>query len=81
MLQGNLGHVFGVIKLQKEDVLSNFITFLVARLKEKSTITTIVTLITGAVGVNIAPDQKDLIVGAVVAVVSAIAAFWGTDQK
>lgn len=57
------------------------VQFLIDRLKEKSTITTVVTLIVGAAGLHVAPEQKDLIVGAVVAVVSAIAAFWGTDAK
>ena len=55
--------------------------FLLARLAEKSTIVTIVTLIAGVAGVNISPENKDLIVGAVIAVVSAVAAFWGEDKK
>jgi hypothetical protein len=54
--------------------------FLFARLKEKSTIVTILTLIAGVAGVNLSPENKDLIVTAVVSVVSAIAAFWGEDK-
>lgn len=59
----------------------NFVQFLLDRLKEKSTITTILTLVAGAAGLHFAPEQQELITGAVVAVVSAIAAFWGQDHK
>jgi Mg2+ and Co2+ transporter CorA len=54
--------------------------FLLTRLSEKSTITTIVTLVAGIVGANLAPEQTENITIAVVGVVSCIAAFWGSDK-
>lgn len=61
--------------------MTDFINFVLTRLKEKSTITTILTLVAGAAGLHFAPAQQDLIAGAVVAVVSCIASFWGQDHK
>lgn len=60
--------------------MNNIVQFLLARLVEKSTITTIVTLIAGVVGANFSPEHTDAIAVAVTAVVSAIAIFWGQDK-
>lgn len=59
----------------------NVLKFIFARLKEKSTITTIVTLILGIVGVNVSPENQDVIITAAGGVISAIAIFWGQDEK
>ncbi|QXP08490.1 MAG: hypothetical protein [Arizlama microvirus] len=48
------------------------IRYAIARLKEKSTIVTIVTGILGAIGINIAPGMHDLIVNAVIAILATI---------
>ena len=60
--------------------MSKFVTFLIDRLTEKSTIVTIVTLAAGVVGANLSPENTDSIAMAVTAVVSCIAAFWGSDK-
>ena len=60
--------------------MKNVLSFLLARLAERSTITTLVTLISGAVGVNFSPENANAIVTAVIGVVSAVAIFWGTDK-
>ena len=52
--------------------MTKLVSFLIDRLKEKSTITTIVTLIGGAVGLQMAPEQKDTIIAVVVGIVSLI---------
>lgn len=55
--------------------------FLFARLKEKSTWATIVTLIGAAIGIEISPESKEQISLGALAVVSLFAAFWGEDKK
>lgn len=60
--------------------MNKIIPFVWERLKERSTQVTIVTLILGVVGVEIAPEQKDTIIVAVGGVISAIASFWGVDK-
>lgn len=60
--------------------MDKIIPFLLARLSEKSTITTILTLIAGVAGLHFSPANSDVIVTAVVGVVSAIAVFWGADH-
>ena len=55
--------------------------FLLARLKEKSTWATILTLIGAAVGIEISPESKEQISLGALAVVSLIAAFVGEDKK
>lgn len=55
--------------------------FLLARLKEKSTWATILTLIAVAVGFEISPEHKEAISTGALAVVSVIAAFVGQDDK
>lgn len=49
------------------------IRFLVSRLKEKSTIGTVVTGVFGAFGINAFPELKDGIVAVMAAIVSLIA--------
>lgn len=49
--------------------------FILDRLKEKSTVTVIVTLVLGLVGSQLAPEHVDVIVGAVASVASAVAIF------
>jgi hypothetical protein len=61
--------------------MDKFIPFILARLVEKSTVTTIATLIAGVAGISLSPEHTDKIVTAVVGVVSAIAIFWGEDKK
>ena len=60
--------------------MKNIIPFLLARLREKSTITTIVTIVAGIVGARISPENTEVISTAVLGVVSAIAVFWGQDH-
>lgn len=55
--------------------------FLLARLKEKSTWATIITLIGAAIGIEISPESKEQISLGALAVVSLIAAFVGEDKK
>lgn len=61
--------------------MTSAVDFIVARIKEKSTITTIITLIAGVAGAKLSPENTDTIAVAVTAVVSAIAVFWGQDHK
>lgn len=61
--------------------MNKLIPFVIARLTEKSSVTAIVTLIAGVTGATLAPEHTDTIVAAVVAVVTAIAVFWGEDKK
>lgn len=61
--------------------MNKLLPFVIARLTEKSSVTAIVTLIAGVAGANLAPEHTDTIVTAVVAVVTAIAVFWGEDKK
>lgn len=51
------------------------IKYILDRLKEKSTIGTIITLVVGAFGLAVTPEQSEAIIGAVTAIVSAIAIF------
>lgn len=60
--------------------MTKFAEFLMARLREKSTVTTIATLIAGVVGTKLSPEHTDTIATAVVALISAIAIFWGEDK-
>lgn len=60
--------------------MKKVLDFLLARLKEKSTIVTIATLIAGIAGAKLSPENTDIIATAVTAVVSAIAVFWGQDK-
>lgn len=53
--------------------------FAMARLKEKSTIATLVTVVAGCLGVVVTPDQATVIVSTVAGVVSAIAV--GTQEQ
>ena len=55
--------------------------YLLARLAEKSTIGVLLTLILGAVGVNVAPQDQNIIVTAVVSVLSAIGIFTKERKK
>lgn len=55
--------------------------FLLARLKEKSTWATIITLIATAIGLNISPENKEAISLGALSLVSVIAAFVGEDKK
>lgn len=60
--------------------MANFLTFILARLSEKSTIVTIVTLIAGVAGAHFSPENTNAIATAVTGVVAAIAMFWGADK-
>ena len=60
--------------------MNKIVSFVLARLKEKSTLTTIVTLVAGIAGVSLSPENKEVIATAVLGVVSAIAMFWGEDK-
>lgn len=55
--------------------------FLLARLKEKSTWATVLTLVATAVGFELSPENKEAISVGALAVVSVIAAFIGEDKK
>ena len=55
--------------------------FLIARLKEKSTWATILTLAGAAIGIEISPESKEQISLGALALVSLIAAFVGEDKK
>ena len=55
--------------------------FLLDRLKEKSTIGVILTLVSGAFGFNLLPNEQNIIVGAVVSVLSAIGIFTKERKK
>lgn len=49
--------------------------YLLARLFERSTIVTLLSLGLGFVGIELSPDHKEAIVGGVIAVLSAIGIF------
>ena len=55
--------------------------FLLARLKEKSTWATILTLAGAAIGIEISPESKEQISLGALALVSLIAGLWGQDKK
>ena len=60
--------------------LDKLLPFLIARLTERSTVVTIITLVAGVVGADLLPEHKETIATAVMSVVSAVAIFWGTDH-
>lgn len=49
--------------------------WIIARGKERSTILTVLTLICGAVGLDLAPEQQEAIIGIIVALLTAIGVF------
>ena len=49
--------------------------YVLARLKEKSTITTLVSLVLGSVGCTLAPSSHELITNAVLSVLACIGIF------
>jgi len=55
--------------------MSKILNYVLERLKEKSTILTLLTLGGGFAGANFAPEQTEAIVAAVTGIVSAIAVF------
>lgn len=61
--------------------MKNLIPFVIARLTERSSVIAIATLIAGIAGVNLSPENTEVIATAVIGVVSAIAIFVGQDKK
>lgn len=53
----------------------------IARLKEKSTITVVITIALGFIGVELSPENKDTIVNAIIVILGLIGTFWGQDHK
>lgn len=51
------------------------VAYIVARLKEKSTIVTLIVSALAAIGVNIDPSQKDAIMQVVIAILAAVGIF------
>lgn len=53
--------------------MKKYLVWLLERAKEKSTITTVVTLILSLVGITISPEFKEAITTAAISIISAIA--------
>jgi len=49
--------------------------YILERAKEKSTITSVLTAVTGVIGVSIAPEQAEAISLAVIAILTAVGTF------
>ena len=61
--------------------MSKIFAFLKDRLNENSPRTVIAMGVAAVVGVRVSPENQELIVNALIAGLTVVAAFWGQDKK